>query len=391
MNDFKNLFLLDPNIHFLNFGSFGACPKPVMEKYIEWQYLLEREPVQFIAFNAVTYLKDSRQQLANYVGCDLDDIVYVTNPSYAVNIIAKSLKLQKGDEVLTTDLEYGACDRTWQFYCDKNEVIYKKQKISLPILNKEQLIHDFFKGITEKTKVIFISGITSSTALILPFKEICTIAKQKGLITFVDGAHIPGQIFIDLQNTDIDYFTGACHKWMMTPKGSSFLYAKKSMQHLLEPLIVSWGYKAAKPSHSLFLDYHQMQGTRDFSAFLTVPTAIEFMKKYEWEKVAKKCHEIVLKNAPKFCDLLKIKPIAPLTNEFIGQMLSIPIKTNYPEELQKCLFNKYAIEIPIMVHYNQTYLRYSINAFNEQVDLNALFVALEEIMKAGKLLETIIH
>ena len=387
MKDFKSLFLLDPNIHFLNFGSFGACPKFVMEKYIEWQYLLEREPVQFIAFNGVDNLQFSRQQLANYMGCEANDIVYVTNPSYAVNIIAKSLKLQKGDEVLTTDLEYGACDKTWQFYCDKNEVIYKKQKIQLPILNKEELIENFFKGVTNKTKVLFISGITSSTALILPFEEICTKAKQNGLITIVDGAHIPGQIPIHLKDTDIDFFTGACHKWMMTPKGSSFLYAKKSMQNLLEPLIVSWGYKAAKPSNSLFLDYHQMQGTRDFSAFLTVPTAIEFMQKYEWENVAKNCHRIVIQNAPTICDILKIKPISPLTNEFIGQMISFPIKTNNPEELQKCLFKKYAIEIPIMVHYNQTYLRYSINAFNNQLDLDALLVALQEIIKEGKLLE----
>ena len=387
MNNWKDQFLLDPSITFLNFGSFGATPKPVFEKYQQWQRILEAEPVQFIAFDGYQYLAKSREVLANYLHCsDKDDLVYVTNPSFAVNLVAKNFPLEKGDEILATNIEYGACDRTWEYYCNKAGAKYVRQPISLPITTKEKFIEDFFKGVTPKTKAIFISHITSATALIFPVKEICAMAKQKGLITFVDGAHGPAQVDVNLNELQADFYTGACHKWMMAPKGCSFLYAHKTVQHLCDPLVVSWGYKALKPSHSNFLDYHQMIGTRDFSAFLCVEECIAFMEKHDWKNMAKTCHQLVLKNAARFFELLGSTPISPLTSEWIGQMVSIPIKTKEPEQLQRTLFTKYKIEIPIMRQDTDVYMRYSINAFNSEAQLDTLYNALVEIKKEGVLL-----
>ena len=386
MKNLSDQFLLNPEIHFLNFGSFGATPKPIFENYQHWQRVLEAEPVQFIAFDGYQYLADSRAALANFVGvADKDDLVYVTNPSFAINLIAKNFPLQKGDEILTTDIEYGACDRTWNFYCEKAGATYRRQKINLPITSKEQFIADFFEGLRPNTKAIFISHITSSTAFIFPVKEICAIAKSKGLITIVDGAHAPAHIPLNISEIQADFYTGACHKWMMAPKGCSFLYAHKSVQTWCDPLIVSWGYKALNPSHSTFLDYNQMIGTRDFSAFLTVPTCIQFMEQHDWVSVSKQCHEMVLANAQRFYDLLGAKPISPLNNEWIGQMLSIPIKTTEPEILQRTLFTDYKIEVPIMRQEKDVYLRYSINAFNSIEDLNALYDALSNLIQKNKL------
>ena len=387
MESLKDQFLLRPDIHFLNFGSFGATPKPVFEKYQDWQRVLEAEPVQFIAFDGYEYLAESRTVLAKFLNCaDKDDLVYVTNPSFAVNMIAKSFPLAEGDEILATDIEYGACDRTWDYYCNKKGATYRRQKINLPITTKEAFIEDFFKGCNEKTKAIFISHITSATGLILPAEEICAIAKEKGLITIVDGAHVPAHIPLDLSTIQADFYTGACHKWMMAPKGCSFLYAAKSVQHICDPMIVSWGYKAAKPSHSPFLDYHQMIGTRDFSAFLTVGACIDFMAQHNWKGISAKCHQMVLDNAPRFFDLLKSTPISPLNNEWIGQMISIPIQTPDPEKLQRSLFLDYKIEVPIMRQGNDVYLRYSINAFNTKENLDALYNAIVDIQKQGVLL-----
>jgi len=386
MKNFQDQFLLNPAITFLNFGSFGATPKPIFENYQHWQKVLEAEPVQFIAFDGFNYLAESRAALAKYIGCaDQDDLVYVTNPSFAINLIAKNFPLKAGDEILTTDIEYGACDRTWNFYCEKAGATYRRQKINLPITTKAKFIDDFFAGVTPNTKAIFISQITSSTGLIFPVKEVCEIAKSKGLITIVDGAHVPGHIPFNLSEMKADFYTGACHKWMMAPKGCSFLYAHKSVQHLCDPLIVSWGYKALKPSHSAFLDYHQMIGTRDFSAFLTVPTCIKFMAENDWISVRTACHEMVLANAQRFYDLLESKPISPLTNEWIGQMISIPIKTNAPEVLQRRLYTDYKIEIPIMRQENDVYMRYSINAFNTIENLDTLYHALSELKKQNSL------
>ncbi|OJW84592.1 MAG: penicillin epimerase [Bacteroidetes bacterium 46-16] len=381
----KSQFLLDPGIAYLNFGSFGACPKPIFGDYQKWQLLLEREPVQFIAMNSSANLETSRKALAAYIHCDADDLVYTSNPSYAINIIAKSLELKAGDEILSTDIEYGAMDRTWNYYCRKARAKYVRQPIRLPVQSKEDIIKQFWKGYNERTKAIFISQITSATALILPVKEICAMAKERGLLTIVDGAHVPGHIALDLAELEADIYTGACHKWMMTPKGCSFLYVKKEYQPLFDPLVVSWGYEAAMPSHSQFLDYHQMQGTRDFSAFLTVPKAIDFMKEHDWWTVAANCRKMVQDNVARFCELLGSKPLCPVTDDFLGQMCSIPIKTAAPEQLQRHLFEHYKIEVPVMRQDEQIFLRYSINAFNTQDDLDRLYEAISEIIKAGEL------
>jgi len=378
-NTIKQQFLLRSDITFLNFGAFGACPKPVFEKYQYFQSELEQDPVSFFLVNGPAYLKTARTVLAGFLHCNADDVVYVTNPSYAVNIIAKSLDLKAGDEVLTTNLEYGACDRTWKYYCGKKNAKYVRQKIRFPLKSKEDFITQFLEGITTKTKIIFISHITSTTGLRLPVEEICAIAKEKGILSFVDGAHAPGQLKVNLAVLGADMYTGACHKWMLTPKGSSFLFVNNKLQHLFDPLLISWGYESNNPSHSRFLDYHQMQGTRDYSAFLTIPDAIRFMQDNNWETVNKECRTITQNNAERFCRLLDAEPLCPITDEFIAQLYSIPIKTTAPQKLHDLLFEKYKIQVPVMPHEDKFYLRYSIQAFNSNEDLNKLYVALKEI------------
>ena len=380
-------FLINPKITFLNFGSFGACPKPIFEDLQKWQLELETEPVQFITVDGYKYLKQSREALANYIHCNADDLVYTPNPSYAMSIITKSLKLNPGNEILTTDLEYGAMDKSWNYYCKQTGAKYVRQHINLPLTTKEAFIEDFFKGLTNNTKAIFISQITSSTALVLPVKEICDIAKQKGLLTIVDGAHVPGHIPLNLSELKADIYTGACHKWMMTPKGCAFLYVTKEHQHWTDPLVISWGYDSAMPSHSQFLDYHQLQGTRDFTAFLTVPKALYFMKTHHWEEQALKCRKLVQANAQRFCDLLGTQPLCPINDTFLGQMFSIPIHTSEPETLQRDLFEAYKIEIPVMRHGMDVYLRYSIQVFNSQKDLDTLYNALKEIIANTELIQ----
>jgi isopenicillin-N epimerase len=387
MQNLKQQFLLRDDITYLNFGSFGACPKPIFERYQQFQLELEQEPVQFITVNGLKYLETAREALGNYLHCHKDDLVYVTNPSYAVNSVAKSFDLKPGDEILTSSLEYGACDKAWEYHCEKTGAVYVKQPISLPVNSKEECVEEFLKGLSSKTKLVFISHITSSTGLRLPVEEICAAAKEKGILTFVDGAHAPGQIPLNLQDSPFDMYTGACHKWMMTPKGSSFMYVKQEHQHMVDPLVVSWGYDALFPSHSAFLDYHQMNGTRDYSAFLTIPAAIEFMQQHNWWQVAADCRKLVHQNAPAFCELLDVKPLAPINDDFILQLFSAEIKTKEPEKLYRHFFDNYKIEIPVMRHGNKVYLRYSINAFNSQQDVEMLFAAIKEIKSKTDLID----
>lgn len=383
----KDQFFIQPDITYLNFGSFGACAKPVFKRYQQYQLELEAEAVLFITKTGVQYLAQSRKALGDYIGCGADDVVYVTNPSYAVNAVAKSFPLQAGDEVLATNIEYGACDRTWQYYCDKAGAVYRRQPIRFPLESKEDFVQQFFAGVTEKTKLIFISHITSATALRLPVEEVIAEARKRDIPVFVDGAHAPGHIPLDLEALGADIYTGACHKWMMTPKGSSFLYATKKWQQQIDPLIVSWGYNAFFPSHSQFLDYHQMNGTRDFSAFLTIPDAIAFMQEYNWPEVASFYRRMSQENAQVLCELLGATAIAPVNDDFTGQMYSAEIKTKEPEKLHDHFFEQYKIEVPVMRQGDKVYLRYSLNAFNEQSDLDKLFDAVRSIQKQTSLIE----
>lgn len=378
-NELKQQFLLRDDITFLNFGSFGACPIPVFETYQNFQRELEQEPVDFFLVKGPQYLSTSKAALANYIKCNADDIVYVTNPSYGVNIIAKSLNLQPGDEVLTTNLEYGACDKTWKYYCAKKGAKYVRQKIRFPLESKEDFIEQFLQGITDKTNLIFISHITSSTGLRLPVEEICALAKERGILTFVDGAHAPGQIDLNLTTLGADIYTGACHKWMLTPKGSSFLYVNEKLQHLFDPLVISWGYDSVSPSHSQFVDYHQMNGTRDYAAFLSIPAAISFMEENNWAAVSESCRKIVKDNAARFCKLINATPLCPVSDDFIAQLYSITIKTVSPQKLHDTLYEKYKIQIPVMPHEDKVYLRYSIQGFNSNEDLDKLYEALAEM------------
>lgn len=383
----KSQFLLNPEITYLNHGSFGACPKPIFENYQQWQRELEAEPVQFITKNAFTYLKQSKNALAEYIGCDSDDFFFTPNPTFAVNVIMRSLVLKPDDEILATDHEYGAMDRTWNFYCKKTGAKYVRQNISLPIISKEQILEEFWSGYTPNTKVIFLNQMSSATALIFPVKEICEKAKSLGLITIIDGAHVPGHIDLNIGKLDPDFYTGTTHKWLLTPKGSSFLYVKKEFQKMIDPIVVSWGYESDNPSGNQFLDYHEHQGTRDISAYLTTATAIKFLNDNNWKQQSQRCKQMILDNYEDFCNLMGTKPICPVTSEFLGQMCSIPIRTEKPSELKEVLFDKYRIEIPVMKIGRHTFIRISLNAYNSQKDLDVLRDALTDIKATTDLLQ----
>jgi len=381
----RDLFLLDPGVTYLNFGSFGACPKAVFSEYQRIQLELEQRPVQFMINTGMKELNNARVSLADYLVCDANDVVFMTNPSYGINTIAKSIALDKGDEILSTNLEYGAMDRTWKYYCNKVGAKYVQQEIKFPIHSKAHFLEQFWKGYTSNTKIVFISHITSATGLILPVEEIIVEAKKRGLLTIIDGAHVPGQLSLNLTELGADIYVGACHKWMMGPKGSSFLYVNKKEQHWVDPLLISWGFQSDTPSDSTFIDYHQTAGTRDFSAFLSIPFCIDFMKEHNWEEVRARCQEKTIEWAIKFQEKLGFEPISPIDSSFIAQMLSIPIKTADPVLLKKKLYNEYQIEIPVFLNQNDIYIRFSYQAFNSDDDLKRLLEVLIHLEKEGVL------
>jgi len=344
----RDLFLLDPGVTFLNHGSFGATPRAVFERYQAWQLELEREPVDFIARRLVGLLADARAELAVYVGARPDDLTFVQNATTGVNMAARALGLRPGDEVLSTDLEYGACVLAWRRLCRFVQVPYD----------------ELFEHVTERTKAVFVSHITSETGLLLPVEDIVRRAHDLGLVTIVDGAHAPGQVDLDLDALGADFYAGNCHKWLCAPKGAGFLHVRPEWQERVDGPIVSWGYE----DPATFLTRTERQGTRDAAAYLTVPAAIEFQREHD---VRKRCVALAREARRDLCALVRTEPIAP--EEMVLQMASVRLPTPDPE-LSTRLFDEHRIEIP--VSRDGTLLRLSIAPYNDREDVDRLLSAL---------------
>ncbi len=380
MKNIAEHFLLDPEIIFLNHGSFGATPIPVLQKYQFWQGELEKQPVKFIVRHLLDHLKQAREILGEYLNANADDLVFVPNATFGVNIIARSINLKPGDEILTSDHEYGACDNVWSFMSQKTGAAYIHQPVPLPITSLEEIAEYFWQGVTPRTKVIFLSHITSPTALRMPVEKICKRARQAGIITVIDGAHTPGQIPLDLEAIEADFYVGNCHKWMLGPKGSGFLYARRELQHLVEPLVVSWGWGENSPytTGSDFLDSLEWWGTKDPSAYLAVPAAIQFIQEYDWDAIQQECHTILEQAVHSISDITGLEPVYPVRSDLFNQMAVIPLPhiANL-SSLQAKLYSDFRIEIPCIQWKDRQFVRVSIQGYNDWSDMEALLVALK--------------
>jgi isopenicillin-N epimerase len=375
-------FLLRPDITFLNHGSFGACPRPVFETYQRWQRTLEEEPVDFLARRLDGLLAEARASLGAFLGTSPDNLVFVPNATHGVNIVARSFPLQPGDEVLGTSHEYGAVERTWAFVCEAKGARYHSQPISLPVTSAADLIEELWRGVTPRTRALVISHITSPTALIFPVAEICRRAAAEGIITVIDGAHAPGQIDLNLDEIGADFYAGNLHKWTCAPKGSAFLYARPDRQPMLEPLVVSWGWRALEPGPSPFQDYFGWTGTADPAPYLSVPAAIAFQQEHDWPAVRAACHALAASASQRISEITGLPPISPETPNWWGQMRAIPLPrgTVTAAEVAQRLWQDYQIEIPMLDWQEHRFVRISIQAYNTPCDVERLVAALAEIL-----------
>ncbi|HEY2072649.1 MAG TPA: aminotransferase class V-fold PLP-dependent enzyme [Gaiellaceae bacterium] len=347
----KERFLLDPEVTFLNHGSFGATPRAVFERYQAWQRELEREPVDFIARRLGPLLAEARAELGAFVGASPDDLTFVQNATTGVNVAARALRLEPEDEVLSTNLEYGACVMTWKRLCTFVEAP----------------VDELFEHVTDRTKAVYLSHITSETALLLPVEEIVREARSRGLVTIVDGAHAVAQVDLDLDALGADFYSGNCHKWLCAPKGAGFLHVRPEWQEHADGVITSWGYEEP----TTFISRTERQGTRDSSAYLTVPAAIEFFQEHDDRA---RCVELAREARRDLCELLGTEPIAP--DEMVLQMASVRLPVPDPDLSQR-LFDDYRIEIP--VSHDGTLLRISIAPYTERADVERLLLALGEL------------
>ena len=383
------LFLLDPEVTFLNHGSYGACPRPVFEAYQGWQGKLERQPVAFLDPNRGLsgWMREARVALAADIGASADDLVGLTNATTALNIVAQSLDLKPGDEILTTDHEYAALEKTWAYVCRRSGAVVKVVKIPLPLTTEAQFTGAVLAGMTDRTRVLFLSHITSATALVFPIERAVAEARARGIWSVIDGAHTPGHIPLNLDVLGADFYAGNCHKWMMAPKGAGFLHVRRDWQSLLNPLIIShgWTEDAREPGtrgvfgNSPFVDGLEMQGTRDPSAWLSVPAALAFTRQHDWAKVAGQCRDLVQGTARRVAALTGLPGFC--SPDFCApQMAAMPVPRCDPLELQRALMAEYGIEIPCFAWQDHTVVRVSAQGYNTQGDMDLLLTALTDLL-----------
>jgi isopenicillin-N epimerase len=377
----RDLFLLDPQLVFLNHGSFGACPREVIEAQQRWQMEMERNPVDFLGRRSAELLREARSKLGAAVGASGEHLVFVPNSTTGVNIVAQSLALTPGDEVLATDMEYGACDAAWEHVCARRGAHYRRVQIPLPF-ECENVVERLLAAVTPRTRLIFASHITSTTALTLPVAQLCRAARELGVATLIDGAHAPGQIPLHIDGIGADFYVGNCHKWLCAPKGSGFLHARPEHHVLLEPTVISWGYAANAGGHSGFDAYlgrslferrMQWQGTRDISAWLAIPQALDFLAKHDWATVRASCHELAGYALHTLIERHGLVPIARDTDW--AQMVAIPVPLQEPETLRIRLYKESGIEIPVTSHAGRIFVRLSVQGYNTPQDIERLLSA----------------
>ena len=380
----RDEFMLDPEIVFLNHGSFGATPRPVFATYQEWQRRLEWQPVQFLGTDIGAYLAEARQALGRYLNVAANDLVFVPNTTFGVNVVARSLRLGPGDEVLATDHEYGACENAWLFMSRERSFRYVRQPIPLPLATGDEVMEQFWAGVTPRTKVIFLSHITSPTAMRLPVEAICMRARVAGILTVIDGAHAPGQIPLDLAAIGADFYTGNCHKWLCAPKGAGFLYARAEVQPLIEPLIVGWGWGDGRTFTfgSDFLDYIQFPGTNDYAAYLAVPAAIDFQMRHDWLTVRARCRSLLEQAIGRIEGLTGLPLLYPQPAGDAYSQMAIAALPPIADllALKKGLYDEFHVEIPLIQWNGRQFIRISVQGYNTVADVDALLAALERLL-----------
>lgn len=378
-NPWRGAWSLRPGVTFLNHGSFGLVPFDVQAARQEWQWRLYENPMDFFVRQMEAELGVAAERLGRLIGAAPRDLAFVDNATMAMNIVAESILLEPGDEVLLTNHEYGAVRRIWQKRCDRSGAKLVIQHLPQPIESATALADQLFSAVNARTKLLVFSQITSPTAVILPADEICRRARDARIPVCIDGPHALGTLPLNLEKLGCDYYCASCHKWLCAPNGSGFLYVSRKHQQQLTPLIVSWGGSiAGRPA--TWQDEYNWQGTRDPAACLAVPAAIDFFERVGWDTFRTRTHELARQARETITELTGLDALIPDSPEWYGPMISLPLPTQglsapaqgQRDPLQDRLWSEHQIEIPITWWHGQRLLRVSCHLYNTADDIQRL-------------------
>ena len=318
--------MLDPGIDFLNHGSFGATPRPVLDAQQAWRDRLEAEPVRFMVESYQPALDHALERLGSFIGADPEDLAFVANATGGCNAVLRSLRFDPGDELLTTDHAYNAVKNAMQHVADRDGARVVEAEIPFPIAAQEEALDAVLAAVTPRTRLAVIDHVTSATAMVLPVATLVRALRERGVDTLVDGAHAPGMIGLDIASVGAAYYAGNLHKWVCAPKGSGFLWVSRDRQEAIRPLTISHGANLPLGERSRFRLEFDWQGTDDPSGWLTVPDAIDFgaaLLPGGWDELRERNRSLALDGRTLLCQITEQPPAAP--DEMIGSMASVPL------------------------------------------------------------------
>jgi len=383
---------LDPAVTFLNHGSFGACPNPVLEYQAELRARMERQPVQFFVRDLEGMLDEARDGLGRFIGAPAADLAWVPNATTAVNAVLRSLPLRQGDELLTTDHEYNACRNVLEFVAHQSSARVVVVTLPFPLEHPQQVVDAVMSRVTDRTRIALLDHVTSQTGLVLPIGTLVARLRERGVETLVDAAHAPGMLPIDVESIGAGWYTGNCHKWICAPKGAGFLYTRPDLQAGTRPAIISHGANSPRTNRSRYLIEFDWTGTDDPTPMLCVPEAIRFMAGLMpggWKAIRSNNHQLALRGRDVLCNALDLDP--PCPDEMIGSLASVPLPDGggeisnsplYADPLQDELLQEFGIEVPVIPWPAppQRLIRVSGQVYNRDGDFEKLGRALRSLL-----------
>ncbi len=381
--------LLDPGVANLNTGSFGPSPRVVFERVTALRQRLAEEPMDFLLRAAPPLLWQARERLAEFIGGDPRRLVFTANVTAAVNLVASSLTLTAPGEILLNDHEYGAMHWCWERAAQRQGLTLRT--FALPILpsSPEEIVAAAVAAMTERTRLFFFSHILSPTGMILPAGALCAEARQRGILTVVDGAHAPAFLPLNLDSIGADYYGANCHKWLLAPIGSGFLYAAPGALERLQPLQVSWGWRPDRGrlderdefGSTPRLRQFEFEGTRDPCAWLAIPSAIDFQAELGWQRIRQRIAELTRHVRRRLTGLAGLAPNTPDAPDLAGAMIAfrLPSGVEAPA-LRRRLWEEFRIEVPIVERPDRLLIRTSTHFYNTEAEVDRLAEALPHLL-----------
>lgn len=376
-------FVLDPEITFLNHGSFGACPAEVLEHQSQLRRRMEAEPVRFMVRELEGLLDEARDVLARFVGATADDLAFVPNATTAVNLVLRGLHFAPGDELLTTSHDYNACRNVLEHVAWKSGARVVVVDVPLPVTNADEVVRRVLDAVTPRTRLALVDHVTSPSALVFPVERLVPELEQRGVMVLVDGAHAPGQVEVALDSLGASFSTGNLHKWVCAPKGSAFLHVRRDRQALVRPHVISHGANSPRTDRSRFRLEFDWLGTLDPTPWLSVPKALEVMERLGggWAAVREANHQLAVAGRRMLLSAIGGEPLAP--ESMLGAMASVALPSSAPgpgalpgtnvlDPLQDRLFHEHRIEVPVFTLGGRRLLRVCAQRYNALADYEKL-------------------